>query len=265
VINVIVIVETFVAFVIAITFHECGHAAMANVLGDSTPASEGRLSLSPARHLAPIGTLVAGVLSFFPIYAGIGWGKPVRVDALRMRVGPNMGIILVALAGPVLNLVLGVALAIGVAQFPGFYRLSSTVRELGNPVTGRCPSFVGQQLERCLSDYQPAYLLRIEQFLLILALTNIAIAFINIIPLHPLDGYYVLFALLPNDQAVALRRFEPNMEAILLILFFAIPVLFRLIGWTLEPASIFRALASAVVTRIAGPGADIAVAPFPPL
>ncbi len=261
--NVIAIIETFAAFVIAIVIHESGHAGMAKVLGDSSPASAGRLSLNPARHLAPIGTVVAVVLSFAPIYAGIGWGKPVRVDALRMRVGPNLGIILVALAGPVANLVLGLAFAMGVTFIPGFYRLTNTLTAITNPATGRCPSPIfGQALEHCLADIQPAYLLRIEQFLIILALTNIVIAFINVIPLHPLDGYNVLFALLPNDQAVALRRWEPNMEAIVLVLFFVIPVLFRFLGLSVEPASFFRGLAGAVVVRIIGPGADIALNPL---
>lgn len=261
-INVIAVVETFIAFVIAIAIHECGHAGMAKVLGDSSPESAGRLSINPARHLAPIGTLVAMVLSFWPIYAAIGWGKPVRVDALRMRVGPNLGIILVALAGPAFNLLIGAALAVSVNLIPGYYRLTHILTEVGNPATGECSIIrPPHELQGCLATYQPGYLLRIEQFLIILAIANIVIAFINVIPLHPLDGYNVLFALLPNDQAVSFRRWEPNMEAIVLVLFFVIPYLFRILNLPFEePASFFNGLATDMVIKIAGAGTVLAFA-----
>jgi Zn-dependent protease len=261
VINVIAVLETFAAFVIAIVIHECGHAGMAKVLGDSSPASAGRLSLNPARHLAPIGTVVAVVLAFLPIPAAIGWGKPVRVDALRMRVGPNLGMILVALAGPAFNFLIGAALAISITFIPGYYGLTSRLADVVNSATGPCSRVLSpQRLQECLATFQPGYLLRIEQFLIILAIANIVIAFINVIPLHPLDGYDVLFALLPNDQAVAFRRWEPSMEAIVLVLFFVIPVLFRFLGLSVEPASFFNELARGVVTKIAGDATILAFA-----
>jgi Zn-dependent protease len=246
--NVVLIIETFAAFLIAVTIHECAHAGMAQVLGDSTPSSEGRLSLSPARHVAPIGTLVAVVLSFS--YAGIGWGRPVRIDSLRMRVGPNAGIILVALAGPFANMLVGLGLAIGVTFIPGYTDLARYM----DASTGACPvatgSIVGKHLESCLSVVQGAYMLRIEQFIIALAVTNVLIALINIIPLYPLDMYKVVFALLPNDQAVAWRRWEPYMEAIVLGVFFVVPVLFGFVRISVDPASIFLSFASRIVAGI---------------
>ena len=101
-INAIVIVETFLAFVVAVTIHEAAHAGMAALLGDSSPLASGRLSLSPRRQMATIGTIAAIVFAF-DYFGGLGWGRPVDVDARRLRVGPNFGLILVSLASPVVQ------------------------------------------------------------------------------------------------------------------------------------------------------------------
>jgi Zn-dependent protease len=63
----------------------------------------------------------------------------------------------------------------------------------------------------------------------VLAATNILLALANLIPLYPLDGYHVLFALLPNNPAVRFRDFRPYMELTLLIIFFLIPYLATLL------------------------------------
>lgn len=261
--NVILIVETFAAFIVAITLHEAGHAAMALALGDSMAVGDGRLSLRPSRHLPAIGTMVAGVLSFAPVYAGIGWGKPVRFDSMRLRVGPNLGTILVAVAGPLVNLVIGVAVAAGLRFIPGFTGLQAATEF----ATGQCPlsqlsvldpRLHGYGLAQCLSFLQPGWLLHVEQFLVIFAITSIALAIVNVLPLHPLDGYQVLFALLPTPQAIKYRRWEPQMEALLLIIFFVVPYVLQFVGVFFQPGVFFRNLASLVATAIAGPGISFA-------
>jgi Zn-dependent protease len=87
-----------VALVVGITVHEFSHALAATRLGDPTPASQGRLSLNPLRHLDPFGTL-------FLIFAGFGWGKPVIFDPRYLK-NPRVGQVLVGLAGPAANLIL---------------------------------------------------------------------------------------------------------------------------------------------------------------
>src|SRR4051812_44811892 len=119
-------IETFVAFILAIGLHEAAHAGMAALLGDSTPLSKGRLSLNPMRQMSAIGTIVAIVHCVVFPPAGLGWGKPVDVDARRLRVGPNFGLILVALAGPLFNLALGLGVAFLVTLIPGYNHLAST-------------------------------------------------------------------------------------------------------------------------------------------
>lgn len=256
-INVVLIIETFIAFLVAISFHECGHAAMAAALGDGVATNEGRLSLNPRRHIAPIGTMVAAVLSFAPSYAGIGWGRPVRFDSTRLRVGPNVGTILVAVAGPLVNLILGLGLAAGLRYVPGYNLLSAAV----DRTTGQCSVFndlQGAAMQQCLAAVQPPYLVRIEQFAMILAVTSIAIALINILPLHPLDGYKVAFALLPSPQAVRFRRWEPHMEAVLLIIFFVVPIILQWIQIDFNPGFIFWRFADAIAVNLGGPAINFA-------
>jgi Zn-dependent protease len=242
--NAIVAVEAFIAFVLAITIHEAAHAAMASTLGDSTAASRGRLSLWPPRQMATIGTLVAIILIFSGIPAGVGWGKPVEIDERKMRVGPDLGMAIVAIAGPLANLLLGVLLALALRFVPHYGALSTaSLRCVGQ----------GAFLQQCLSHAQPIYLLRIEQFVVILAVTNILLAILNVIPLYPLDGYSVLFALLPGGAAVRYRNWRGYMEFLLLVFFFLVPFVFRLIGIAgLDPAVWLTVVANVIGLNISG-------------
>lgn len=225
--NVIWIVEVFIAFVLALALHESAHAATAAALGDSTPLSNGRFSLAPRRHMSAIGTIVAIVFAMKPFVlfpTGLGWGKPVDVDARRLRVGPNFGLILVALAGPLVNALLGFAVLFGLRLLPGYNALQVSFDRCSGLVGG------GQLLQTCVSAAQNIAVLRVEQFLFAFAVSSIALAILNIIPLHPLDGYKILFALLPNRQAIRYRDFEPYMEFTLLVLFFVLPIILGFVG-----------------------------------
>lgn len=248
--NTLVVVETFIAFVIAVTLHEAAHAAMAGLLGDGASWNAGRLSLNPRRQMAVVGTIVAMTLSFgiplggLPV--GLGWGKPVEVDTRRVRVGPDTGVFLVALAGPVFSLAMGFLFAVILRFMPGYQTLAL--------FTGRCDVGAGSILQVCLSHAQPVWQLRLEQFLFVLAATNVLLALLNLIPLYPLDGYGLLFALLPNAPAVRYRDFQPYMEVALLIIFFLIPYLLGLLGLgQLNPGYLLAYAAQIITGGIAGP------------
>lgn len=250
--NVILIVETFIAFVIAITLHEAAHAGMATLLGDATPSSEGRLTVAPRTQMAGVGTIVAIVSCFGVFPGGLGWGKPVDIDARRLRIGPNAGSILVALAGPLMNAILGVAVSFGLLLIPGFQRLGVASLRCDNAANGGALNF-GVSLQNCLSQAQPWYLVRIEQFLLAFAATNILIALLNIIPLHPLDGYRVLYALLPTRPALRFRDFEPYMELALLVIFFVIPWILSFVHlFTFDPSGLLISASNGIVANIVG-------------
>lgn len=105
------------ALLIGLSVHEASHAFTADQLGDPTPRSLGRLTLNPVAHLDAMGALVLVISSLFGY--GIGWGKPVPVNPRylsrgvlkNLSNGPLLGMALVAIAGPISNLLLA---AIGV-------------------------------------------------------------------------------------------------------------------------------------------------------
>jgi Zn-dependent protease len=94
-----------IVLVLSLTVHEWAHAITAHRLGDDTPEREGRLTLNPIPHVDPIGTLLLPLLG-----VPFGWARPVHSDPTRFRreVDMHKGIVLVAMAGPLSNLVLAV-------------------------------------------------------------------------------------------------------------------------------------------------------------
>ena len=96
----------------AISFHEAAHAFVADRLGDPTPRSQGRLTLNPLAHLAPLGTLMLLLVRF-------GWGRPVQFDPYNLK-NPRRDAALISIAGPISNLLLAATASV-VSQFlPGF-------------------------------------------------------------------------------------------------------------------------------------------------
>src|SRR5947209_16953493 len=118
-INVVLALMVIGSFLVAIPLHESGHALMASLLGDRTPREDGRQSLSLRSHIDPIGTLMCVLLAFQPgLGVGFGWGKPVKPDPWKMRVGANAGVLLVAWAGPIFSLLIGLLTALVVRFLP---------------------------------------------------------------------------------------------------------------------------------------------------
>jgi Zn-dependent protease len=201
-INVVLALMIIASFLVAIPLHEFAHAQMAIWLGDPTPRTEGRYTLSLRRHLDALGVLLCVMLAFLPIYAGplgLGWGQPVKTDPWKLRGGRSSGHLLVALAGPLFSLLLGLAFALlaGLA-YP--------------PLAGN------------------AWLVRLPQLLMVFACVNLCLAIFNILPIYPLDGYQVLYILLPTPQAKQFERSAPWGPLIILALFFLLPFLGEIAG-----------------------------------
>jgi Zn-dependent protease len=208
-INVVLAFMIIVSFLISIVLHEVGHSLIATWLGDPTARAEGRLSLSLRSHLDPLGTMLCVILAFFPVLIGLtglaaaplgmGWGKPVKPDPWKLRGGPNAGTLLVALGGIFMNIIVGVLAAIVLRFLPA--------------------SFGGN-----------AFIIRIPQFVLTFASVNFCLAIFNLIPLYPLDGYQILYTLLPNRQAVGFSRSATYGPFIILIIIFLLPFLGQFSG-----------------------------------
>lgn len=166
------------ALIIALSFHELCHGLVATALGDDTPRLQGRISLNPLRHMDPVGTLMLFLFRF-------GWAKPVEVNPLNFRVSRKLGMALVALAGPLSNLLL--------ALFSAY-----------------CMKFISSGL----IPSNPYFL----AFFNMLLLYNICFAAFNILPLPPLDGSKVVAAVVPENIADMLYG-NTQLYMLLLVLF----------------------------------------------
>ena len=171
--DLVVVLYLLTGLLVAISVHESSHALVAYALGDPTAKNAGRLSLNPFAHLHPLGTLSL-------LFLGLGWGKPVHVDASRLRPGPKIGMALVAMGGPVANFVTAALLSIPVR----LHLIPFMPRRIGGFVVsyGELVSWV--------------------------IWLNLALAIFNLIPLTPLDGSRLVSVLLPDRWFAVLARYE---------------------------------------------------------
>ena len=185
--------------VVAITFHEAAHGWAAWKLGDDTALRLGRVTFNPIRHVDPFGTVVLPALLYFLGGFLFGWAKPVPVAFHRLR-DPRYGMVLVALAGPVTNIVLAV--------------LSAWILRW----TGLLPDAVGAWLDANLR---------------VSVIINVVLAVFNMIPLPPLDGGRVAVGLLPRGLALPLARLERYGMFILIGAIFILPLIGSQLGLNL--------------------------------
>ncbi len=198
-INVVLAFMIIGSFLVAVIIHEFGHSLVATMLGDPTSRKEGRLFPSLRTHIDPVGTMLCVILAFFPVAAGpvgLGWGKPVKVDPWKLRGGPNFGTLLVTLGGILMSLVVGLLFAF-LLHFlpPSFFLLNN------------------------------AYTVRITQLVIVFASVNLCLAIFNLIPLYPLDGYQIVYTLLPSRQAVQFAKSAVYGPFIILGILFLLPFL----------------------------------------
>jgi Zn-dependent protease len=183
-----------IPLVIAIVFHEVSHGLVANMLGDPTAKRNGRLSFNPIKHVDPFGTVIlpmALAVTGAPVF---GWAKPVPVVSQRLR-NPRYHMILVALAGPGMNLLLAVVAAL---LFSGLVAAAPH---------GMVWAFVAQNL---------------LNFIVI----NVFLAIFNLIPLPPFDGGHVVEGLLPRHLAVQYAKLRRYGFLLIIILLLVVPMLF---------------------------------------
>jgi len=190
------IISRVIVLLIAFTIHELAHAVTADYLGDPTPRNSGRITLNPLKHLDPFGTLLL-------LIAGFGWAKPVMVNPMNMRGNPRTSMAIVAIAGPLSNIAMAVLGAL-------IFRLG-LVSYTAIPASGILPS--------------PSYVL--FEFVWI----NLILAFFNLIPVPPLDGSKILYAIMPAEFSRLVRPFEQYGFIILMMVVFVFPsVLNNLVG-----------------------------------
>ncbi len=157
---------TLPGVIVAITFHEFAHAFAADKLGDDTPRRQGRLNLNPLSHIDPIGF-------FMLIFVHFGWGKPVEINPTNFNRKRSMSAqeAIVALAGPVMNILIAIILTIVLFAINAF-----------------APTFV-------ISQIGVLVVLTLQMAISV----NIGLGVFNLVPLPPLDGSKVLMHFLPYD------------------------------------------------------------------
>ena len=177
---------TLLVLCISLSFHEMAHAWSAHKLGDQTAAAQGRLTLNPAAHLDPIGSLAF-------IIGGIGWAKPVPIDPRQFSKAKTMksGIMLTSLAGPLSNLLLA-----SVSAF--LLYLSITISVVAQS-QGTWFSVASELLNR-------------------MYFANIILAVFNLLPVPPLDGFKVFGSLLPDAIYYRLMGVERYIGMVFLVL-----------------------------------------------
>jgi len=166
----------FVILIASLTFHEAAHAWTAYKLGDLTARMLGRLSLNPAVHVDVIGTLVFPLIAMITGFPLIGWAKPVPVDMRNLQ-HPRRDFAIVAIAGPISNLILAAAGALVFTLWGA--NAASPTNEL------------------------------IATGLIRFVLLNVLLAVFNMIPIPPLDGGNVLMGVLPESMAAMLDKLRP--------------------------------------------------------
>ena len=196
-----------IPLVVAIVLHEISHGWVANAFGDPTAKRLGRLSPNPVRHVDPIGT-ISLPLFLAVIHAPVfGWARPVPVAAERMR-NPRLHMMIVALAGPGMNLALALLAAMGLAL----------IAPVG-PGAAPGPLFLAANL---------------ENFLLI----NVFLAVFNLLPMPPFDGGHIVEGLLPRRLVPGWKRLGRFGFPLLFVLLVVLPTISpgaSIVSWLVIP------------------------------
>jgi Zn-dependent protease len=174
----------------SIVIHEIAHGSCALILGDDTAKREGRLTLNPIAHIDPIGTIFLPLILLILTFGRgpiFGWAKPVPINPLNFR-DKKWGIVKVSLAGPTTNLLIAILFSfLARFKFP-----------------------------------QPTL-----EFFEIISVYNFAWAFFNLLPLPPLDGFHILYQILP-ERFFSLKFFLLQYGSLILLflIFFGLAPIF---------------------------------------
>jgi len=177
-----------ISLIIAFTVHEFSHAYFANKFGDPTAKNQGRLTLNPAAHLDPFGTIMI-------LLIGVGWAKPVPVNAFHFKNKRLAGIV-VSVAGPLSNLLVA---TIAMAIWFALQRLG-IINNIGT------------------TNYT-LYTVLLQLFNMLIYL-NLILFIFNLLPIPPLDGYRIIEDLVPRDLRPKLIQWEAYGSFVFMLMLF---------------------------------------------
>lgn len=173
------IIIVLIVILLSMTIHEAMHAFMGYMLGDNTAKEEGRLTLNPIKHIDPFMTILLPLIMVVLHAPVFGGAKPVPFNPNRVRFG-DWGAALVALSGPITNLVIAF-IAFGVGVFSGVINNTGTVQ----------PTIFGLIISTAVS-------------------VNLGFFVFNMLPIPPLDGSRILYAVAPDGVRGVMQKIEQN-------------------------------------------------------
>ena len=173
------IIIVLIVILLSMTIHEAMHAFMGYVLGDSTAKEEGRLTLNPIRHIDPVMTILLPLIMAILHAPVFGGAKPVPFSPNRVRFG-DWGAALVALSGPITNLVIAF-IAFGIGVLSGVINNAGAVQ----------PTIFGLITSTAVS-------------------VNLGFFVFNMLPIPPLDGSRILYAVAPDGVRGVMQKIEQN-------------------------------------------------------
>lgn len=189
-----------VILIFSAVIHEISHGAMANHLGDPTAKLMGRLTLNPVKHLDVFGSILLPFTTYLASAGSFlfGWAKPVPFNPMNLK-DPRWGSAYIAIAGPAANFAIALVfgLALRFVQFP-----------------------------------ETAFFIGMQAIFTIIVFVNILLGVFNLVPIPPLDGSKLLFAVLGDKYAGVEEFLERNsMLILLLFLFFGFPLITPIIAF----------------------------------
>ncbi len=199
------VILSIAILIISVIFHELSHGLMADRLGDPTARLAGRLTLNPLKHIDPIGSVIVPLITSLFGFT-FGWAKPVPYNPYNLK-NKRQGEFLIAAAGPASNLLIAF-------------------------VFGTILRFTAGSIVDAASAAAMAPFVTIISYIVII---NIILAVFNLIPLPPLDGSKLLFAVMPDQYGRArmiMERYAPIF--ILIVVFFLWQVVAPVIPWVFQ-------------------------------
>ena len=181
------IIIVLIIILLSMTIHEAMHAFMGYVLGDNTAKEEGRLTLNPIRHIDPVMTILLPLIMVVLHAPVFGGAKPVPFNPNRVRFG-DWGAALVALSGPITNLIIAF-IAFGVGVFSGVINSAGAVQS----------TIFGLIISTAVS-------------------VNLGFFVFNILPIPPLDGSRILYAVAPDGVRGVMQKIEQNGVLLVMII-----------------------------------------------
>lgn len=189
----------FAVLLFSLTVHEMAHALTADWFGDPTARRLGRISLNPAVHIDPVGTIMLPLLGLLAGGFVFGWAKPVPVNPANLK-NHRQDFLVIAAAGPASNILMAVAASLLLGLVPGGLGASEGM-------AGAMATFGFAMVQ-----------------------LNLLLAVFNMLPIPPLDGGNVLAGILPEALAASYDRLVRPYGFVILIVLMATGWLYRLIG-----------------------------------